>query len=313
MNRPPALRTPRALAAAGVLTVALMASGCSVLTSATTRPGVIAAVGAENEYADVISQIGGQYVQVTAIMDNPNTDPHSFEASPQVAEDVSAAQLVVQNGLGYDTFMNRIEAAAPDAHRKVVDVQTLLGLPDATANPHLWYKPTTMPAVANAVADDLAELDPDHAALFHANARRFVVSLAPWYAAIAKLKADFPNVSVATTEPVGDYLLEAAGTVNRTPWALQADIMNGVDPSPQDVSIESDLLSQHQVRVFVYNQQVTDSLTQSFLNQARSAGIPVVGVFETMPTPGYTYQSWMLAETEALQSALADNRSTEKQ
>jgi zinc/manganese transport system substrate-binding protein len=89
--------------------------------------------------------------------------------------------------------------------------------------------------------------------------------------------------------------------------------MNGVDPSPQDVSIESDLLSQHQVRVFVYNQQVTDSLTQSFLNQARSAGIPVVGVFETMPTPGYTYQSWMLAETEALQSALADNRSTEKQ
>ena len=168
MNRPP-LRTPQALAAAGVLTVALMASGCSVLTSATTRPGVIAAVGAENEYADVISQIGGQYVQVTAIMDNPNTDPHSFEASPQVAEDVSAAQLVVQNGLGYDTFMNRIEAAAPDAHRKVVDVQTLLGLPDATANPHLWYKPTTMPAVANAVADDLAELDPDHAALLIGN------------------------------------------------------------------------------------------------------------------------------------------------
>jgi zinc/manganese transport system substrate-binding protein len=312
MIRRLALRTPRVLVAAAALTVAVMASGCSALTSATTRPGVIAAVGAENQYADVISQIGAQYVQVNAIMDNPNTDPHSFEASPQVAEDVSTAQLVVQNGLGYDTFMNRIEAAAPDAHRKVIDVQTLLGLPDATPNPHLWYKPTTMPAVANAVADDLAELDPGHAALFHGNARRFIASLTPWYAAIAKLKADFPNVSVATTEPVGDYLLEAAGMVNRTPWALQADIMNGIDPSPQDVSIESGLLSQHQVRVFVYNQQVTDSLTQSFLNQARSAGIPVVGVFETMPTPGYTYQSWMLAETEALQGALADNRSTEK-
>jgi zinc/manganese transport system substrate-binding protein len=87
--------------------------------------------------------------------------------------------------------------------------------------------------------------------------------------------------------------------------------MNGVDPSPQDVSVQSGLFSRHEVKVFVYNQQVTDTLTQTFISDARSAHIPVVGVYETMPTPGFTYQSWMLAEVNALQKAVADGTSTE--
>ena len=99
-----------------------------------------------------------EYVQVSAIMSNPNTDPHTFEASASVARLVSSAQLVVQNGVGYDRFMTTIENAAPSSSRKVIVVQDLLGLPTDTPNPHLWYKPVTMPAVANAVAADLAAL-----------------------------------------------------------------------------------------------------------------------------------------------------------
>ncbi len=117
---------------------------------------------------------------------------------------------------------------------------------------------------------------------------------------------------MATTEPVGDYMLQAAGTVNLTPFPLQADIMNGVDPSPQDVTLQHGLFSGHRVKVFLYNQQVTDSLTESFLADAGSDGIPVVGVYETMPTPGYDYQSWMLAEVNALQRAVADHVSTQR-
>ncbi len=95
-------------------------------------------------------------------MSNPNTDPHTFEASPSVAREVRAAQLVVQNGVGHDTFMNTIENAAPNSARKVIVVQNLLGLPAGTPNPHLWYKPDTMPAVANAIAAGLAALQPAH-------------------------------------------------------------------------------------------------------------------------------------------------------
>ena len=305
-------RYARALSAALVSTVgAALVAGCGS-TSGSGPHGTIAAVGAENQYANVISQIGGKYVSVSAIESNPNTDPHSFEASPSVAEEVSAARLVVQNGVGYDTYMNKIESASPSSSRRVIDVQTLLGLPDSTPNPHLWYKPTTMPAVAKALVADLAAIQPQHAAYFRANEQRFDNSLKPWYQAIANFKAKYPGTPVATTEPVGNYLLQAAGTTNLTPFTLQADIMNGVDPAPQSVTLQNNLFADHRVKAFVYNQQVTDSLTQSFLQQAKNYGVPVVGVYETMPTPGYNYQSWMLAEVTALQRAVADKVSTEK-
>jgi zinc/manganese transport system substrate-binding protein len=302
------------LTAALVVIAGLLATACSASSASPDAPGgqVIAAVGAENQYANVIGQIGGKYVQVTAIESNPNTDPHSFEASPSVAQAVTAAQLVVQNGLGYDSYMDKIEAAAPSPTRKVIVAQHLLGLPDSTPNPHLWYSPATMPAVAKAVARDLSGMQPAHAAYFAANLRRFDASLQPWLQAMARFKAAYPGTPVAVTEPVGDYLLQAAGARILTPFTFQADIMNGVDPSPQDVSLMDGLFSGHRVKVFLYNQQVTDSLTQSFLSRAREDGIPVVGVYETMPTPGYDYQSWMLAETRALQQAVTDKISTQK-
>jgi zinc/manganese transport system substrate-binding protein len=302
----------RILAAASAVGVALLASACSAASGTTHAPGgVIVAVGAENEYANVISQVGGKYVQASAIMSNPNTDPHTFEASPSVARTVSAAQLVVQNGVGYDTFMNTIENAAPNPARKVIVVQNLLGLPDSTPNPHLWYKPSTMPAVANAIASDLAAIQPAHASYFKANAAAFITSLTAWNNAIAKFKASYPNTPVATTEPVADYMLQAAGADNLTPFAFQADIMNGTDPSAQDVAVERSLFTQHKVKVFVYNQQVTDTLTESFITLAQQNGIPVIGVYETMPVPGFDYQSWMLAEVQDLQKAVADHVSTE--
>ncbi|OYV39588.1 MAG: cation ABC transporter substrate-binding protein, partial [Rhodospirillales bacterium 20-64-7] len=193
----------------------------------------------------------------------------------------------------------------------VINVQALLHLPDSTANPHLWYDPATMPAVAEAIAADLGKLDPQHAGRFAANAKRFDTSLAPWRAAIAAFKDAYPGATIAVTEPVGDYLLQAMGVDIKTPFSLQAAIMNGTDPSPQDISRQNALLDDRQVRVFVYNRQVTDPLTQSFLARAAKHGIPVVGVYETMPAPGYTYQSWMLAETQALRRALASGTSTE--
>ncbi|MBR7838474.1 zinc ABC transporter substrate-binding protein [Actinospica durhamensis] len=308
VSRPRRART--ALFAVALASVAALGSACSSSASpSNAAAGKVDAVGAENEYADVISQIGGRYVEVSAIMSNPNTDPHTFEASPQVAAEVSGAQLVVRNGVGYDDFMAKIEQDDAGANRKVLDVQTLLGLPDSTPNPHLWYQPSTMPAVAAAIASDLEALDPSQAAYFKANLAAFDASLEPLDRAIAQLKTRFGGHAVATTEPVADYLLTAAGIVNATPWAFQADVMNGTDPSPQDVSAEQALFTGHKVAAFVYNQQVTDSLTESLLTLAHRNGIPVVGVYETMPTPGYTYQKWMLAEVSALSNAFGSGTS----
>jgi zinc/manganese transport system substrate-binding protein len=312
-----------ALAVALPLAAALLASACSSSSSAGTSnaastssagassTATITAIGAENEYASVISQVGGKYVQASSIMNNPSTDPHTFEASASVAQQVTSAKLIVQNGVGYDDWATTIENAAPGNGRKVINVQQLLGLPDSTPNPHLWYNPTTMPKVANAIAADLGQIDPAHASYYKANAASFIASLSAWTQAIAAFKAAHPNTPVATTEPVADYMLQAAGTDNLTPFTFQADIMNGTDPSPQNTALENSLFTQHKVKVFLYNQQVTSSLTESFIKLANENGIPVVGVYETMPTPGYTYQTWMEAEVNALNKAVTSKTSTE--
>ena len=295
------------LAAALVGAVALAACG-----SSSSSDGKIKVVAAENEYGSVASQIGGRYVTVQSVESNPNTDPHTYEVSPGVAQEVSGAQVLVRNGVGYDDYMSKIAAASPNSSRQVIDAQHLLGLPDSTPNPHLWYSPRTMPKVAAAMAADFAKLRPAHAAYFRANVAKFDDSLRPWLHALAKFKAKYGGTPVATTEPVADYMLQAAGTVNMTPFSFQADIMNGSDPSAQGVSGQDALFSSHRVKVFVYNQQVTDALTQGFITAAKKAGIPVVGVYETMPTPGYTYQTWMLAEVNALEKAVAGKVSTVK-
>jgi zinc/manganese transport system substrate-binding protein len=307
-------RTVIALAGA-MAALAVTAAGCgSSPTGATSADSstVISAIGVENEYANVLGQIGGRYVRVSSILNNPNTDPHTFEASPEVAREVSGAELIVQNGVGYDSWINKMEQASPNSERKVIVAQDVLGLPADTPNPHLWYSPRTMPAVARVMAADLSALAPAHKAYFQANLTAFDHSLTPWLNAIAAFKATYPGITAATTEPVADYLLTAMGIKNLTPFTFQADIMNGVDPTPQDITLENGFFTKHLVKVFCYNQQVVDSLTTSIRETALRAGVPVVGVYETMPTPGYRYQSWMLAEVHAIQKAVVSKISTEK-
>jgi zinc/manganese transport system substrate-binding protein len=310
------MRLTTRLAALAVATgLALAIAGCA--SHATTPPRVdgtrvIDAVGAENQYASVLSQIGGRYVHVTSVLDNPSTDPHTFEASPQVASEVANAQLIVQNGVGYDSWITRMEAASPNPGRKIIVAQRVLGLPDSTPNPHLWYNPAAMPAVARVIAADLSALRPARAAYFRANLAAFGRSLQPWLHAIAAFRAAHPGITAATTEPVADYLLTAMGIRNLTPFSFQADIMNGVDPAPQDIALENSFFSQHRVHLFAYNEQVTSALTASIRQNAQQAGVPVVAVYETMPVPGYTYQSWMLAEVNAIQRAVTSKISTQK-
>lgn len=303
----------------GLGAVSLVAAGCGASSSpdaATATAGSggtkVAIVAGENEYGNVAEQIGGPYVTVYSVDSNPNTDPHTYEATPSVGQKIAQANLLIENGVGYDTFMDTLASASPDPSRQVIDVQHLLGLPDNTANPHLWYDPKTMPAVARALARDLSALDPAHAATFQANETSFVASLQPWINAIAAFKAKYGGTTAATTEPVADYLLTAMGIDNLTPWQFQADIMNGTDPTPQDVALEEGFFTKHQVKVFCYNQQVTDPLTNSIRQTALRAGVPVVGVYETMPVPGYDYQSWMMAELDAIQKAVTTGQSTQK-
>lgn len=296
------------------LVVVLVLGLTSILLSScsASKPtlGVVQAVAAENQYANVVSQIGGRYVRVSSVMSNPNTDPHTFEVSTSVAQSIAAAQLIVQNGLGYDAFMNQLESASPNGARKVLTVQSLLGMPSSTKNPHFWYAPTTMPVVARAIEQALITLSPHHVAYFRRRLATFMKSIVSLNRAITIFRSRFAGVKVATTEPVADYLLQALKVDNVTPFRFQADIMNGIDPSPEDVAFEDALLRNKTVRALCYNAQVSNGVTIAVRALAQKYRVPMVAVYETMPTPGYTYQTWMLAEINALTKALTTKHST---
>jgi zinc/manganese transport system substrate-binding protein len=294
-----------------MVVIAMTACSAPVLDNSSSSDKLIYAVGAENEYSDVIEQIGGKYVSVSAIISNPSTDPHSYEADTKDASAAGKATLIVENGLGYDDFMDKLESSSPNSKRTVIDVSKALGYSESTPDPHLWYKSDTMPKVAALIAKNLESQMPDQKEYFNNRLKTFDDSLKGWNNDLNKIAIDYNGVGVAVTEPVVDYLLEAAHLNVKTPWGFQASVMNGTDPSPQDVQIQENLLKNKEVKVLIYNQQAIDDATNTLIQLAKSNNIPIVGVYETMP-PNYNYQKWMENETNNIFKALNSGISTEK-
>ena len=181
-------------------------SGCKSVT--VTNNNIINAVGAENEYGNIISQLGGKYVSVTSIIDSPNTDPHSYQASTKDAITLGKASLIVQNGLGYDNFMNQLEQGGNTSKQIVIDVAKTLGYPVNTVNPHLWYDPNAMLNLAKVITKDLETLMPEQTSYFEQNLATFTDSINSINTLLISLQENYSNAKVAVTEPVANYLLQ---------------------------------------------------------------------------------------------------------
>ncbi len=290
-------------AAGVVLGLLLLAAAPASRGAPPFRIGVVAA---ENVWGDIVEQLAGDRVAITSILSNPAVDPHEYETNARDAAAVARARLVIANGLGYDTFIDRLVAASPNPARRLIVVAHLTARRPGD-NPHLWYDPTTMPRVAQALAEALAQLDPGGAPFYRERYRAFQASLRPVARAIAALRAQYAGVPVAATEPVFNYMAEAIGLAVRTPVAFQKAIEAGVDPPAAAVAQMEDQLRLRQVRVLVYNTQTVSPVTARARGLAARAGIPVVGVSETEP-PGTTYQRWMLEQLRALRRALEPGR-----
>jgi len=290
------------LAGLTLAAVLLGTAGCDA--AATHRPGVVDVVAAENMWGDLARQIGGGHVAVTSIISDPNTDPHVYQSNPRAAADISGAQLVIDNGLGYDDFMTKILRAGSSGHRRVLTVADVLHVTGPDANPHLWYWTARLPAVAAAIAGQLAAIDPRDATTFRAGAARFDAALRPLLAVIATIKQRYAGTPIGYTERVPGYLVEAAGLRLATPSAFSQAVEDGNDPSPQSVAGFDSALTGHRVKVLLYNAQVVDAQTTAVRELAEQSGVPVVGVTETMPPAYRSFQAWQLAQDRALLAAL---------
>ncbi len=268
---------------------------------AAAAPSIVAA---ENFYGDVVQQLAGPGAKVTSILSNPDEDPHLFEATPSVARALSAAQIVVYNGVDYDPWMPKLLAAAKSANRRAIVVADLLHKAKGS-NPHLWYDPATMPAVAQAVTAALVASDPAGQAGYAARLQQVLASLQALQARVAALRQTYGGTPVTATEPVFGLMADALGLVMRNE-RFQLAVMNNTEPAASDVAAMETDLRQHRVRLFIYNSQATDSAAKRLLRIAHDARVPVIGVTETEPK-GRDYQDWMLSQLDALDRALASS------
>lgn len=273
-----------------------------VAAPAHAAEGQIAVVAAENFYGDIARQIGGDRVAVVSIMNNPDQDPHLFETTPSIVRQLSAAQIVILNGANYDPWMDKLLAATPRTGRTVISAAQLTGRKPGD-NPHLWYDPVTMLAVATALAEALAKADSAHALDYTARLKTTLAALERITQRVVQLKAKHAGTAVTATEPVFGPMAEALRLTMRN-QRFQLAMMNDTEPSARDLAVFESDLKERKVKVLIYNSQVSEKLTERLRDIAYKAKVPVVGVTETMPA-NTSFQDWVLSELDALDKALS--------
>lgn len=324
---------------AAALVLAGCASGGADASGGSSDGSGLTIVASTNVYGDIAQTIGGDDVNVTSIIDSAAKDPHSYEATAQDQLTISTADVVIENGGGYDPFIDTLVDAAGAEDLVVLDASELSGLipgeegtghaedehagenhADETHsaeehaegehdhiegfNEHVWYSVDAIDALAHELAHELGDLDPDNAAAYEENYEAFAADLAGITTAADAIAADHAGEGVAITEPVPLYLLESAGLVNQTPADFSEAIEEGTDVSPAVLAETLALFDDGSVSLLAYNDQTAGSETERIREAAESADVPVADFTETLPD-GDTYVEWMTANLAAVSDALA--------
>ncbi|HEY4225825.1 MAG TPA: zinc ABC transporter substrate-binding protein [Pseudolysinimonas sp.] len=285
----------------------LLLAGCAAGTaSPNPSTGKIDVVASTNVWGSLASTVGGDDVSVTSFIDDPSKDPHEYEANGQNQLAISRAAVVIENGGGYDDFVDTMLKASPSKAAVVLNAVKISGLsaPGGDLNEHVWYDFPTVTKVIDKMEAAFSRARPAEESVFTANADKLKNSIAGLQAKESALKAQYSGVGVSITEPVPLYMLNAIGLDNKTPAAFSKAIEDDSDASPEVLQQAIDLYSSHSVKLLAYNEQTTGAQTEAVLSAAKNNGIAVVPVTETLPS-GRTYLSWMSGNLDAITAALA--------
>jgi zinc/manganese transport system substrate-binding protein len=294
-----------AAAAAAVL------AGCSTTApaAASGAPGSstkIAVVAAENFWGSIAAQLGGSHVTETSIITNPDTDPHAYEATAQDARTIAAAQLFIQNGIGYDAaWAPKLVAANPNPNRTVLTVGDVVGL-KAGDNPHQWYSHASVYKVIDAITAAYQKADPADAAYFDTQKATFEnQTLAQYNQLENDIKAKYAGTPIGASESIVSGLADSLGLKMLTPYSFLKDISEGNDPTAADKSLIDQQIKTKAIKVYVYNSQNSTPDIAAQVAEAKAAGIPVSTVTETLSPATDSFEQWQTAELQSLQAALA--------
>lgn len=267
--------------------IMLLASACSNKDQAKTKSDKVSIVTTTNIYADIAKNVAGKYGSVQAIIKNSATDPHDFEPTTADAKKLTNANIIVANGLGYDSWMNKLASSV--SKKPVLLGEDLMGLKKGD-NPHIWYDLDMPTKYVNYLVKRLSKLDKKHAAYFKENGDKYLAKIAK-VKQIAKSADEKNNKPVFVSEPVFDYGLEEAG-YKIGDKEFEEAIENGTDPSPKTINKMTNEIKDKKIAFFVNNTQASSSTVKTFVKLAKENGVPVLNVRETIPNH-MTYLDWM--------------------
>jgi len=305
-SRNPSKRPRRAAIGLVAVTIALAAAGCgrSGAPSAASGDGRLQVVAAENFWGSIAAQLAGSRANVRSIIVNPDADPHSYEPTAADARSLSGAGMVIVNGLGYDNWASQVLGASPASGRLVLNVGKLLGLKEG-ANPHRWYFPADVHAVIERIVADYQRLDPRDAGYFAQQQRRFeTVGLARYDELRREIRSRYAGVPVGYSESIFQGLGEDLGLRLATPYSFAKAISEGTDVTAADKQAVDGQVRGGQIKVWVYNSQNVTPDVQRINQLAAREHVPVATVTETLEPASATFESWQVAQLEALRAAL---------
>jgi zinc/manganese transport system substrate-binding protein len=279
--------------------------GVSSTATASDQQSGLRVVAAENFWGSIAAQLGGSRVQVASVITNPATDPHDYEPSAADARTMAGAQVAIVNGIGYDSWADKLIAANPVHGRVVLKVGDLVGIKPG-GNPHRWYSPTDVRSVIDEIVADYTKLDPKDAAYFDQQRTTFEThGLARYTQLIATIKRKYHGVDVGASESIFAPLAQALGLHLLTPYSFLKAISEGTDPTASDKTTIDRQIATHQVKVWIFNSQNSTPDVQRITDAAREEGIPVTTITETLTPASASFQSWQVRQLQALAAALA--------
>ncbi|WP_236654417.1 metal ABC transporter solute-binding protein, Zn/Mn family [Streptacidiphilus anmyonensis] len=279
-------------------------SGAADASGVAAGGTVVQVVAAENFWGSIASQLGGDHVHVTSVITNPDTDPHSYEPTAADARTVTGAQYVIVNGIGYDAWADKLLAANPGAGRTELKVGDLVGIRPG-GNPHRWYSPTDVHRVIDRITADYKRIDPADAAYFDRQKQTFETrTLARYDQLIADIKAKYAGTPIGASESIVTPLAEGLGLRMLTPESFLDAMSEGTDPTAADKATIDQQIKSKQIKIYVYNSQNSTPDVVAQVKLAKSEGIPVTTVTETLAPAGDTFEQWQTTELQGIEQAL---------
>jgi zinc/manganese transport system substrate-binding protein len=291
--------------ARGALVLMLVVAGAACALGASSgSSGSINVVAGENFWGSIASQLGGSKVSVLSVVTDPNADPHEYESSTNDARAFADADLVILNGAGYDDWGQRLLNANARSHRAVLNIAQLLGRKPGD-NPHFWYAPDYVVAVADKITAEYKAIDPSGGSYFDQKRAAFTAALNPYLERIAEIKSKFAGKPIGSTESIFVYMARALSLDLISPPEFMDAVAEGTDPPASAVATFHDQVAGKSIKVLVYNVQASSALTANLKALAEQQHIPAVGVSETLQPVGATFEAWQAAQLAALEAALA--------